>query len=86
MNKLPTLFIADLHLSDDTPDLNHLFLQFLQQWQGKVQALYILGDLFEVWLGDAVLSGAAVEAAAAFILFAATVIFWWASALRCKRA
>ena len=58
-----TVFIADLHLSDDTPDLNRLFLQALKDWQGKVDALYILGDLFEVWLGDDMPDHAAVQVA-----------------------
>lgn len=66
---LPTLFIADLHLSDDTPELNRLFFRFLQEQQGRAQALYILGDLFEVWLGDDILSRTAVEAAAALKAF-----------------
>lgn len=48
----PTLIIADLHLSDHTQKLNQLFCQFLQDWQNKASALYILGDLFEVWMGD----------------------------------
>ena len=60
-----TIFIADLHLSDDTPELNRLFLQALQSWQGRVDALYILGDFFEVWLGDDILSNIAAEAAVA---------------------
>ncbi|MDO4907550.1 UDP-2,3-diacylglucosamine diphosphatase [Neisseria sp.] len=67
-----TLFIADLHLSDDTPALNRLFLQFLQEQQGRADALYILGDLFEVWLGDDILSNTAVEAAAALKAFGRT--------------
>ncbi|WP_373795877.1 UDP-2,3-diacylglucosamine diphosphatase, partial [Neisseria dentiae] len=67
-----TVFIADLHLSDDTPELNRLFLQTLQNWQGKVDALYILGDFFEVWLGDDILSDIAVEAAAALKTFGQT--------------
>lgn len=67
-----TLFIADLHLSDDTPELNRLFLQFLQEQQGRADALYILGDLFEVWLGDDILSDIAVEAAAALKTFGRT--------------
>ncbi len=67
-----TLFIADLHLSDDTPALNRLFLQFLQEQQGRADALYILGDLFEVWLGDDILSNIAVEAAAALKTFGRT--------------
>ncbi|MBV8049522.1 MAG: UDP-2,3-diacylglucosamine diphosphatase [Paludibacterium sp.] len=44
--------ISDLHLSDDTPELTALFLGTLQAWQGQLDALYILGDLFEYWVGD----------------------------------
>ena len=47
-----TLFIADLHLSPATPALNQAFQSFLQAHAGQVDALYILGDLFEFWLGD----------------------------------
>lgn len=64
-----TIFIADLHLSDDTPELNRLFLHSLSRWQGKTDALYILGDLFEVWLGDDILSDIAVQAAAVLKAF-----------------
>ena len=53
-----TLFISDLHLSDERPEITALFLHFLQNDAVKSRALYILGDLFEVWLGDdAVLPG-----------------------------
>ncbi|MDF0604973.1 UDP-2,3-diacylglucosamine diphosphatase [Neisseriaceae bacterium TC5R-5] len=45
-------FISDLHLAEDTPALNQLFLDTLQCWQGQLEALYILGDLFECWVGD----------------------------------
>lgn len=64
-----TVFIADLHLSEDTPELNRLFFQALETWRGQVDALYILGDLFEVWLGDDVPGTAADEAAAAIKAF-----------------
>ncbi len=47
-----TLFIADLHLDEQRPEIVELFLAFLQQAQHEAEALYILGDLFEVWLGD----------------------------------
>ncbi len=47
-----TLFIADLHLSADRPDITAAFLSFLQQQASEAEALYILGDLFEVWIGD----------------------------------
>lgn len=49
---MQTLFIADLHLSDHTPDLTALFVQFLHSHTNKAAALYILGDLFEAWTGD----------------------------------
>lgn len=47
-----TLFISDLHLCEDTPELTRLFLIFLEKFAIKGCALYILGDLFEAWLGD----------------------------------
>ena len=49
---MATLFISDLHLSDERPDITRLFIDFLQQRASRAEALYILGDLFEVWLGD----------------------------------
>ena len=49
---MSTLFISDLHLSQERPNINELFLTFLQQQAPQAEALYILGDLFEVWLGD----------------------------------
>lgn len=67
-----TVFIADLHLSDDTPELNRLFFQALENWRGNADALYILGDLFEVWLGDDVLSDTAVQTASALKDFGRT--------------
>lgn len=47
-----TLFISDLHLSHDTPVIAHNFLSLLQTQSSDLDALYILGDLFEYWLGD----------------------------------
>ncbi|PHS70977.1 MAG: UDP-2,3-diacylglucosamine diphosphatase [Methylophaga sp.] len=49
---MTTLFISDLHLSPDNPDLTQLTIEFLQQETQGVKALYILGDLFNTWLGD----------------------------------
>jgi len=43
-------FISDLHLEESRPDITKLFLDFLKQ--PKVDELYILGDFFEVWIGD----------------------------------
>jgi UDP-2,3-diacylglucosamine hydrolase len=47
-----TLFISDLHLSGERQHITDLFIQFLHQRASKADALYILGDLFEIWLGD----------------------------------
>ncbi len=46
------LFISDLHLEDSRPELTRAFLDFLERKHRTVQQLYILGDLFEVWVGD----------------------------------
>jgi UDP-2,3-diacylglucosamine hydrolase len=47
-----TLFISDLHLSPERPAIVALFAQFLRARAAQAEALYILGDLFEYWLGD----------------------------------
>jgi len=49
---LTTLFISDLHLADTQPEITRLLLDFLQQHAAQADALYILGDLFDAWLGD----------------------------------
>ncbi|MEQ6342158.1 MAG: UDP-2,3-diacylglucosamine diphosphatase [Gammaproteobacteria bacterium] len=49
---MSTLFISDLHLSTERPEITHLFLEFLRNEAAQADALYILGDLFEVWIGD----------------------------------
>lgn len=49
---MSTLFISDLHLSQDRPAITKLLIEFLRQTARDAEALYILGDLFEVWLGD----------------------------------
>jgi len=51
MNK-QTLFISDLHLCADRPHIFDLFNTFLTTQAIKADALYILGDLFEMWVGD----------------------------------
>jgi len=49
---MSTLFIADLHLSGERPHIIRLFQDFLKKEARQADALYILGDLFEAWLGD----------------------------------
>jgi len=46
------LFISDLHLQEERPDITRAFLHFLEERAPGAQALYILGDFFEVWIGD----------------------------------
>ncbi|WP_298135720.1 UDP-2,3-diacylglucosamine diphosphatase [Acidiferrobacter sp.] len=45
-------FIADLHLTAQRPQAIALFCDFLAQAEGRLDHLYILGDLFEYWAGD----------------------------------
>jgi len=50
---MTTLFVSDLHLANARPAQLSLFIQFIARVaQQRARALYILGDLFEVWLGD----------------------------------
>jgi len=49
---MTTLFISDLHLEFKQPDIGEQFLTFLAGEAREAEALYILGDLFEAWLGD----------------------------------
>jgi UDP-2,3-diacylglucosamine hydrolase len=46
------LFISDLHLAPEQPATVELFLGFLRQRARQAEALYILGDLFDAWIGD----------------------------------
>ncbi|MFT4940186.1 MAG: UDP-2,3-diacylglucosamine hydrolase [Paraglaciecola sp.] len=47
-----TYFISDLHLSADRPDISKCLLDFLRAKAPAAEALYVLGDLFELWIGD----------------------------------
>ena len=49
---MTTLFISDLHLEAARPEIGRQFLEFLEQEAVYAEALYILGDLFEAWIGD----------------------------------
>lgn len=50
------LLISDLHLEQERPDISRAFLQFLETRAIHADALYILGDFFEVWIGDDAIS------------------------------
>lgn len=49
---MATLFISDLHLSPERPRINEVFFDFVARTAAQAEALYILGDLFEYWVGD----------------------------------
>ena len=46
------LFISDLHLTPERPEANERFFEFIEGKARGAEALYVLGDLFEGWLGD----------------------------------
>ena len=45
-------FISDLHLSEKHPELTQAFFKFLNESKEACTHLFILGDLFETWIGD----------------------------------
>ena len=49
---MSALFISDLHLTEERPEANERFIAFLEEKARGAEALYILGDFFEYWIGD----------------------------------
>ncbi len=49
---MTTLFISDIHISEQHPEICDQLIDFLENHTQQSKALYILGDLFEYWLGD----------------------------------
>ena len=45
-------FVSDIHLSEKRPDLTNAFKAFLNESKEACTHLFILGDLFEIWIGD----------------------------------
>jgi len=54
-----TLFISDLHLAGERAAISGRFFDFIREQAPRAAALYILGDLFEYWIGDDELDAAA---------------------------
>jgi UDP-2,3-diacylglucosamine hydrolase len=65
-----TLFISDLHLDEEQPAITDGLLAFLGREAGRAHALYVLGDLFESWVGDDNESPLISRVCAAFHAFA----------------
>lgn len=49
---MPSLFVSDLHLTEERPEANERFISFVERKARDAEALYILGDFFEYWVGD----------------------------------
>lgn len=49
---MPSLFVSDLHLTEERPEANERFISFVEGKARDAEALYILGDFFEYWVGD----------------------------------
>ncbi len=49
---MQTLFVSDLHLAPERPAITQQFVDFVDRIALQADALYILGDLFEYWIGD----------------------------------
>jgi UDP-2,3-diacylglucosamine hydrolase len=51
-----SIFVSDLHLSPERPRINQVFFEFAARTAAQAQAVYVLGDLFDSWVGDDELS------------------------------
>ena len=49
---MTTIFISDVHLHESRPEVTDGFYEFLRTQAQEAEALYILGDFFDVWIGD----------------------------------
>lgn len=66
-----TIFISDMHFSENTIDFNKLIKVKLSQWlENKIDSLYMLGDIFDVWIGDDDNSSYILDLIKSFKLFA----------------
>ena len=62
--KYKAVFISDLHLHPDMPEITERFKRFVDWAKNHTEALYILGDFFHVWVGDDLMDGFALEVVA----------------------
>jgi len=62
----PLFFIADLHLSEAIPKTVEAFEHFIEVTANEADSVFILGDLFEFWIGDDILDAPASDARASF--------------------
>ncbi len=55
--RFKAVFLSDLHLSEELPETTQAFLSFLENEGRQTERLYILGDLFQYWVGDDAMKG-----------------------------
>lgn len=48
----PTLFLSDMHLDPSRPQITQLFIRYLLEHGRQAREVYLLGDIFEAWIGD----------------------------------
>ncbi|OQX37498.1 MAG: UDP-2,3-diacylglucosamine diphosphatase [Oceanospirillales bacterium LUC14_002_19_P2] len=72
LRSLPSLFISDLHLMPERPDVAQAFHGFLQGKALEAESLYILGDFFEYWIGDDAMDSFHIEIAEALLRYTTT--------------
>lgn len=49
---MTTFFVSDLHLKPERPDITRAFSHFITHTAAQAESLYLLGDIFEAWIGD----------------------------------
>jgi len=59
------LLISDMHLQENRPELTRAFLRFVKTEASQAKALYLLGDIFNLWVGDDAMTAFHKEIAAA---------------------
>ncbi|MDR5771946.1 MULTISPECIES: UDP-2,3-diacylglucosamine diphosphatase [unclassified Caballeronia] len=65
-NARPLFFISDLHLSEAIPKTVAAFEHFIEVTASGADSVFILGDLFEFWVGDDILDDAVADERARF--------------------
>lgn len=78
--RFKAVFLSDLHLSEEMPKTTQAFLDFLKNQEHQTERLYILGDLFQYWVGDDAMENApylqTVTGAIKTLSDSGTSIFW----------
>ena len=49
---MTVFFVSDIHLTEDKPDIAQAFFGFMDHYQAEISTIYLMGDLFEFWIGD----------------------------------